>query len=291
MFMQRIRRATKKHRKVLTIVVILLMVGLVGSFAVWNSENVQGNTSQDLTYAEQIELYESYLAENEPATVEEADYATAYSLAGYYLALRTACAGAYQEALYAETEEEQAEAEAYATQAESAVEKAIAYYGQALAQAPDTMNDEGRAQLYAELASAQLYAANQEATRASLDQALALAPDNATVISTYANYLYGFEGFDAVNTYLTEKLDAMDAESEEYAALSQQLAYYQLMDSYTRALEDSTTESGTEEAGTEGDAVDEDSVSEDAATEEETDATAVTDNAETSAVEDEAEGE
>ena len=282
MFMQRIRRATKKQRKVLTIVVIIVMVGLVGSFAVWKSENVQGNTSQDLTYAEQIELYESYLAENEPATVEEADYATAYSLAGYYLALRTACAGAYQEALYAETEEEQAEAEAYATQAESAVEKAIAYYGQALAQAPDTMNDEGRAQLYAELASAQLYAA---------DQALALAPDNATVISTYANYLYGFEGFDAVNTYLTEKLDAMDAESEEYAALSQQLAYYQLMDSYTRALEDSTTESDTEEAGTEGDAVDEDSVSEDAATEEETDATAVTDNAETSAVEDEAEGE
>ena len=37
MLMQNIRRSTRKHRKVLIFVVILLAVGLVGSFAVWNS--------------------------------------------------------------------------------------------------------------------------------------------------------------------------------------------------------------------------------------------------------------
>ena len=37
MFMQKIRHATYKHRTVLIVVVVLLAIGLVGSFAVWGA--------------------------------------------------------------------------------------------------------------------------------------------------------------------------------------------------------------------------------------------------------------
>lgn len=242
MFMQKIRRATKKHRKVLTVVVILLLVGLVGSFAVWNSNSMPANANQEATYTEQVQAYENYLAEHAPATVAEADYATAYSIAGYYMGLRSACAGAYQEAYASESEADREAAAQYAARAEEAVDQAVAYYQQALSQAPEGLNDLGLAQLYAELGTAQLYTVEQEGAKASFEQAIALAPDNVSVISSYANYLYAFEGMTAVEPYLTEKLALFEEESEEYSTLSQQIAYYQFLDAYNQAMQDNAAE-------------------------------------------------
>gem|GEM_PF-2235796 len=90
MFMQDIRRATKKHRKVLLAVVVLLMVGLVGSFATWNSGGRSGtnpggtDVNGEPTLDQQITSYLSLIA-----TLEEDayDYSSFLNVAYSYMEL------------------------------------------------------------------------------------------------------------------------------------------------------------------------------------------------------------
>ncbi len=98
MFMQKIRHATTKHRTVLIVVVALLAVGLVGSFAVWGAADSPSTTNTDnMSTMEQIELYESYIAQTLPAEGEQITYDTAGSLAGLYMTLYSLYANAYNE--------------------------------------------------------------------------------------------------------------------------------------------------------------------------------------------------
>ena len=99
MFMQNIRRATRKHRKVLLAVVVLLMLGLVGTFGYSgrnaapsassggepiDSEDGQANDSTDMSLQEKIDATITYI---ETLKAGAADYSNYLSLAINYMAL------------------------------------------------------------------------------------------------------------------------------------------------------------------------------------------------------------
>ena len=96
MFMHRIRHATRKHRKVLLIVIIIIAVGIVGSFAVWNSNSANQN-QQNTSYADLADQCQEYIASIEPESMEGMEYDAAIELAEYYYTLYSYALYAYYE--------------------------------------------------------------------------------------------------------------------------------------------------------------------------------------------------
>ena len=138
MFMQNIRRATKKHRKVLLVVVVLLMFGLVGSFATWSSRSGLGGigggaeAGGEYTLDQYIAAYLDYIRSME----EEAnDYSSFLSLASSYIELGYL----YMEKLYDNDVDEEAAAAAEEAMKASAAWARI-YYQRALDDAPEGLN-------------------------------------------------------------------------------------------------------------------------------------------------------
>jgi tetratricopeptide (TPR) repeat protein len=233
-FMQRIRRATKKHRKVLLAAVIILTIGLVGSFAVWNSDNYSNNDSTEMTTAEQIGLYEDYLAENEPAADAAVDYDTAASMAEIYMSLRSLCYQAY-------TEVAATDADAglqYYTQSVEAAVKAAEYYQLQLDAAPEALNDFGKAQIIAAKAQALAFAGSNDEAQTLYDQALALSPDNYDVASKYLDFVYINQGIAAARTYADSYKALVGESSDYYSQMEEVIGYYELLDQ----LQETSTE-------------------------------------------------
>jgi len=241
-FMQRIRRATRKHRKVLLIVVIILAVGLVGSFAVWNSDNYGNNTGTEMTAQEQIALYEDYLAKNEPAADAEVDYNTAASLAEVYMSLQQLYYTAYSQVA---AEDADAGVQYY-MQSVTAAGKAADYYQKQLDVAPENLNDYGKAQIIANQAQALAYTGASDDAKALFDQALALSPENYDVASKYLDFLFVNQGLDAARAYADSYKALIGESSEYYAQIDQIIGYYELLEQ----LQNTTDEVQQEENAT-----------------------------------------
>ena len=148
MFMQNIRRATKKHRKVLLAVVLLLMLGLVGSFATWNSRSGVGGGSDagagEFTLVQQINSYLEYIRSLEAEAREYSDFIT---LASSYMELGYL----YANNLYNGTEEEKATAQ---DAVDASAGWAREYYQRALDNAPEGLNSKAIADIKAAQAEA-----------------------------------------------------------------------------------------------------------------------------------------
>ena len=99
MFMQNIRRATRKHRKLLLAVVILLCVGMVGSFATWGSNKYDNNTPWDeKTYMEKAMYYQDYIDSlGYPEDVSQLTYDQAAELGDLYQTLSSLAKSAFDE--------------------------------------------------------------------------------------------------------------------------------------------------------------------------------------------------
>ena len=189
--MQNIRRSTKKHRKLLIVIVIVLTVGLVGSFAVWNSDDLgQGNGAEKST-VEQIEYLQSIIVENEPAEGDEIDYDTASTMASLKMQIWSLY---YQAAGESRTVDEAA-SNAYLDSAIIAAAEAAIYFKMQQEQAPDTINDQAKAQIIGRQATALSYAGENEQARVLFDQALDLDPTSYEVAMSYLNFAYISEGF------------------------------------------------------------------------------------------------
>lgn len=261
MFMQNIRRATKKHRTLLTVIVILLMVGVVGSFAVWDSRSFQNQTDQDtISYAEQAEAYKTYIESIEPENVSDAEYADAVNLAQLYSAL-------YQSYIYASyTESDSDLSEQYSASAEEAIAQCIAYYQHALTVVPEELSVDGQAATYAELASVQMVNGDIDGAVASLDSAKELSPYNATVACVNAQYIYYYDAegsFEKAEAYLNDVLANLEEGSDDYVTVGNQLSsltateeYYQnlleqLANAQNNTSEDSSDSNDTSDASSE----------------------------------------
>jgi len=248
-FMQKLRRWTKKHRVVLMIVVALLTVGLIGSFAVWRSDYGQaGNTT--MTAQEQVAVYEDYLADVLPASVQEATYEEAREVAALYADMFMLYRNASSELLNQEevSEKDQAAATEYNEKATDAALQSVLYFQQAIDTAPAELNEAGYAQLYASLALNNLYAGLVEAAGEAIATALEYAPEDIFVISVNAEYIASAEGYDAAIAYLEPIMAGYDEESSEYKNLSGQLQQYQMIASLLDAMEESAQDTDEEAA-------------------------------------------
>ena len=134
MFMQNIRRATRKHRKLLLVIVILLCVGMVGSFAVWGSGNF--NTDKDwseMTFVEKAQYYQNYIPTlGYPEEASELTYEQASELGDLYQTLSNLAQSAFDEE----------SAEGYDAIATDSLSKAVGYLVQAAELSKDLPDSE-----------------------------------------------------------------------------------------------------------------------------------------------------
>ncbi len=230
MFMQRIRHATIKHRKVLIVVVILLAVGLVGSFAVWGAADNPGvNNSSDLSTAEQIELYENYIAQT-PVEGEDI-YANAGLVADAYMALYSLYGTAYSEVIA----EDSALAEEYQAKALAAAASAAEYYQMQLDNAADEVTDYEKAGIIGNKAMALACTDDADAARAAFEEGLALAPNNYDLAVYYLSFLYQTDGLEAAQAYAASYMELVGEESSFYTQMQTQI---QTIEEYEQALQD-----------------------------------------------------
>jgi len=224
-FMQKIRRATYKHRKVLIAVVAVLCVGMVNFFAYNKNSTNYKNGSGEVSAVDQVAAYETYIAENEPEEMSGADYATATSMASMYMQLFSYCQEAQQEVSAADS----AAAADYGARGQEAAAKAAEYYQLATDAAPDTMNDAALAQLYTNRANALFYAGETEEARALFEQAAAKTPDAFSVVSAYAGFIFSVDGLEAAQSYLNSYMATQDAGGENYAGAQELLNRFQFL--------------------------------------------------------------
>ena len=227
MFMQDIRRATKKHRKVLLAVVILLMIGLVGSFATWNAggrggiPGDPGGVSGASALEQQINYYLSYVSTMEAEAAEYSDY---LNLAQNYMQLSYLFSDKYSvdtgnvpEPYQLEYDEEgneipldpaqeaaraalEAEREAALAIADTSLEAcrnsagwARVYFQKALDNAPAGLNNAAIAFIKAGQAEACDIEGNMEGALAYMSQAYDLSPENTEYMMNLA-YLHRMAG-------------------------------------------------------------------------------------------------
>ncbi len=247
--MQKIRQSTKKHRKLLIVIVVLLMVGVVGSFAVWDSsQNNLGNTTDTLTYAQQADVYKQYIASLEPENITDASYEDALSLAQL-------CYSLYYYSNYAANYEleDESEIEAYMADASAALEKSALYYQQAIDTIPEGSSDDTLAGLYANLASVQLVSDDTESALANFDIAQELAPNDGTVASLYANYLYTYAedgGYEVAKAYLEGILANLEEGTEDYIQITEEIAQYDAIEEYYQQLLEALQQQAEDSADT-----------------------------------------
>ena len=92
MVMQKIRHSKKKMRVPLIIMVIMLAVGLVGSFAIWSSPNVGGTAGNEIQPEEQIKNLQISIDSLEKDLEENPkDFSVVKSLADARYRSRTIC--------------------------------------------------------------------------------------------------------------------------------------------------------------------------------------------------------
>lgn len=251
MFMQKIRRTTQKNRTILIIVVAVLTIGLVGSFAVWNSDDYRNETGYgEMSTEEQIATYEQYVAEATPADESAMDYATASSLANYYTQLRALYYTACTEA----SAEDADKAAAYYQQSVDAATKAAEYYQFQLDNAPENMNDYAKALLMSNRASALSFTGEMDEARSLYEEAIELSPENFDVAESYVTFIYSQDGMDAAKAYAEEYKELVGEDNEYYSAMDQVIAYYQSLEDFYKSLEEVQEEEAAAEGEEAGDA-------------------------------------
>lgn len=232
MFMQKIRHATTKHRTVLIVIVALLAVGLVGSFAVWGAADSPSSTNTDnMSTMEQIELYESYIAQTLPAEGEQITYDTAGSLAGLYMALYSLYANAYNETVVEDADLGQE----YHDKSIDAAAKAAEYYQLQLDNAAEDVAEYVKAGIMGDRAMALACTGDGDAAQAVFDEALALAPNNYDLATNYLSFVYQNEGLEAAQAYAASYMEIVGEESAFYEQMQSQIDY---IESYDQAMEE-----------------------------------------------------
>lgn len=247
MFMQKIRRATKRHGKLLLAVVIILAVGLVGSFAVWGGNDFDiGN--QELSMAEQIAYYERYLAENEPAEGAEIDHSTAASMANIYMTLHSL----YYRAFTDIAAEDSEAGLTYYNDSVAAAARAADYFQTQLDTAPDNLNDYGRAQILANKAEAVSYSGDYEQAQTLYDEALSLSPECYDAASKYLSFLFATQGFTAAQVYADSYMGLVGEQSEYYTQMQGEINYYAFLNELNTTTQEVTDEKATGDNQAEG---------------------------------------
>lgn len=221
MFMQSIRHATKKHRKVLLAVVILLLLGLVGSFATWNAAN-RGNigsagSGAGATQDQQLANYQDYIASLHTQYGDSPDYSGSLTMASAYLQLSSLNLDKYngemakipavdppkqdangnavplsadeqatQDAKQKAHDDAVAAAQTWQQASQDAAVQAENFYQRASDNAPEGLNDAGFAEIKAGMAQARDMKGDEQGALGFMEDAYKLAPDNINYLLALA---------------------------------------------------------------------------------------------------------
>ncbi|MEL7565364.1 MAG: hypothetical protein AAGU27_10810 [Dehalobacterium sp.] len=175
MVMQAIRRSKNKMRGPLIIMVVVLAVGLVGSFAIWSSPNFNKNASGDgeINPEEQIKNLQVSIDSMEKDLAEKPkDYSLLKGLAD----IRTQQGG-----FYAQINDKDKSKEVFA--------KGLENYLSALDNAPAEINEQGKADI---MLAAAFCASNSEQDNTAgvlYQQAIELVPEDFSARYNYVLFL------------------------------------------------------------------------------------------------------
>lgn len=173
MVIQTIRRSKRKMRWPLIIMVVMLAVGLVGSFAIWSSPNLGGSTGTEIKPEDQIKnLQVSIDSLEEDLKEKPKDFSIIKSLADVR----------YQQAgLYAQINDQEKSVEVF--------KKGLENYLSALDYAPEELNEKGRADIMVQAAFC-ASSSNQGSVAGTLYQeAVKLVPEDFNIRYNYVLFL------------------------------------------------------------------------------------------------------
>ncbi len=232
MLMSKIRHSRKKYRGVLIVVISLLIISLISTFALLGSSAGTGGNAQGAEQAKlQAEALEKIIKEAEDVT--DKDYSANSNLASYY----TSLASAYGELGDSRSQE--------------ASLKAAEYFRAAMDTAPAEMNDLGKAQLYASMAVSYYAGGDNVMATAAFNEALALAPDNFEIARDYSYFLFGTQGIDEAINYLEGYKEAALEEGKETAGVDEMLNLYKSLQDAFKDAEKSENQDDAGNTGTE----------------------------------------
>ncbi len=209
MFMSDIRRATQKHRKALLVVIIILAVGVVGSFAVWGSSNVSNKGTKN-TVDDQIAATQTAITNSITDTM---DYTANKNVADLYMNL----IGLYNQLTTAGEDATNAKVAAAAA-------SAVQYYQAAIDTAPTELNNQGKADLYFSKAQASYYASDWAGTEACVLKVIDLNQKEDMAYSDYATLANYYSILPEIYSQMDGDVSAKTTTANQNAAKYYQLA-------------------------------------------------------------------
>ena len=181
MVIQKIRNKTQSKRTLLAIMVAVLIVGLLGSYFIWQSPDFgTGNGITPEQVEAQLASYEESIAKaKEELAAKPNDYSVLVNIASLYQAQGELLgqAGRY-------------------TDMPTSYANVIEYYTQALANKPAELNAAAEADIYGKIANANWVIGHNEGAEEAFEKALALDGSNWNVNYARVMYLYGTYGID-----------------------------------------------------------------------------------------------
>ncbi|MGI6685987.1 MAG: hypothetical protein ACOX47_11070 [Bacillota bacterium] len=184
MVIQAIRRSKKKMRWPLIIMVVMLAVGLVGSFAIWSSPNVNSPGSEVQPEDQIKNLQVSIDSLEKDLTEKPKDFSIVKSLADVR---------AQQAGLYAQINDKEKSVEVF--------KKGLENYLSALDYAPEELNEQGRADIMVQAAFCASNSDQGNVARSLYQEAVKLVPEDFNTRYNYvlflAFYLQDIEGAKA----------------------------------------------------------------------------------------------
>ena len=219
MFMQNLRRSAKKHRGLALIIVALIVVSLVATFALGsrNQSGKNSNVDQAQQLAANIKYTEELIVTHE-AQEGEKDYSYYSSLAGYYATLAS---------YYAESSSDKTAATGL---------KAAENYSLALENAPAELNDLGMAKIYINIASNYWLGEDLDNAGKNFILAIEQAPSEWEIANSYANYLFYTQGLDPAKEYLTLYKEQVKGDTAKIEAADNLLKYWEEFMAYLEQL-------------------------------------------------------
>jgi len=243
-FMSNIRNFTKKHRKILLAVVIMLCFGVVGSFAKGAQTQQQQGITPEILEAYDQAVTDAYAANGEADTWSYEVASSMASLLSYVYSL-------YYQAFGQVSATDSTTATGYYLKSLSYMEDAMEAYERTIETMPEETDNATKVNTYASYAELAFITGHNDKAAAAYETAMGIEKTTNLVLS-YASYLATAENPTASVTYLTEYLNELPAESEDRAAVEGYIEYYTSYAEYLAGLESETEGEGEGETEGEG---------------------------------------
>ncbi|MGI5892553.1 MAG: tetratricopeptide repeat protein [Bacillota bacterium] len=236
MTMEDMRRSIKKHRKAVIIVVVVLTVGLVSSFAFLGTNNtdfsaLKGNGNDLQNVQAQIDALEQSIAEATKEQGSEMTFSENKNMADLYASL----------------------AEAYMKIGDAKMSgialKAATFFQASLDTAPVELNNQGKANIHAQKALMLFLGGQNEKARAEFTTAISLVPHDLNINQQYTYVLYNLDGLDAALSHINKYKDSLAANDTNRQVVDQIISDLKSFDQQKKsaqAVGEATSENSTE---------------------------------------------